>query len=69
MNEKHFAFIYNNPIKGECLLWPGWYEDNKERIDKDYEEITEYDLKNVLWNSTFNNTPRKVFIKKQKQSK
>lgn len=65
---KHFAFILNLPSKNKCLMWPGFYEDHQEEIDKTFEEV-EYDLTKILGFNAFleKEQPYKVFIKKTKQ--
>lgn len=49
-------------------MWPGFYEDHQEEIDKTFEEI-EYDLIKILGFNAFleKEQPYKVFIKKTKK--
>jgi hypothetical protein len=64
---KHFAFILHTPSKNKCLLWPGFYEDNQEEIDKGFVE-TDQDITSIIGLNAFlqKEQPYKVFIKKTK---
>lgn len=69
---KHFVFILNIPSKDKCLMWPGYYEDHKDEIEKDYEEVLDYDIsKQIGYHASFmkGDHPHKVFTAKVKQNK
>lgn len=66
---KHFAFLLHYPKKDKCLLWPGFYEDCKEEIDKDFKEV-EYDIHQLVeWHAFLERQGYKVFIKKTREDK
>lgn len=54
-------------------MWPGYYEDSKEEIDKDFTEvvidITEKIGARLPFQAFFQNNPYKVFTKKSKKEK
>lgn len=64
---KHFAFLLHYPSKDKCLLWPGFYEDNQEEIDKSFSEVKHDISKQIGFNAFFDRQPYKVFVKKVKQ--
>lgn len=64
---KHFAFLLHYPFQDKCLLWPGWYEDSKEEIDENFQEV-EHDISGqVGFHAFLSKQPYKVFIKKEKE--
>lgn len=70
MNQKHFAFILHTPAKDKCLMWPAYYEDAQEEIDKGFKEV-EHDITKQIGFHAFlkREQPYKVFVKKTKQEK
>jgi hypothetical protein len=63
--QQTFAFIYNLPEPSFVLLWPNWYEKDKEYLDANYDVITEYNIKNLGWSAWLvNNQPFIVLNKK-----
>jgi hypothetical protein len=68
METKHFAFLLHYPSKDKCLLWPGYYEDNKEEIDKGFVETDNRLEKQIGFHSFLTEKqPYKVFVKKTKR--
>ena len=64
-DQKTFAFIYNNPEPHQVVLWPNWYEKDKEYLDTHYNIITEYNITNLGWSAWLsNNQPYIVLSKK-----
>ena len=51
MEQQTFALIYNNPAPNLAVLWPNWYEVDKQYLDENYKVITEYDIKNLGWSA------------------
>lgn len=60
--QKTFAFIYNNPFPGFAVLWPNWYENDKEYLDATYKVITEYDIKNLGWSAWLVNSQQPFIV-------
>lgn len=50
-------------------MWPGYYEDHKARIDKDFEEVEGFDITKtkIGFHASLDNQPYKVFVKKVKR--
>ena len=47
------------------MLWPNYYENDKELLDKDYKVTKEYNITNLGWSAWLaNNQPYIVLVKK-----
>lgn len=67
---RHFAVILHYPVKGSVLLWPGYYEGNEDKINKNLVEVTDQELpEEVGFYAFLKNNPYKVFVKKSKSKK
>ena len=65
---KHFAFLLHYPTRDKCLMWPNWYENDKEEIDASFKEI-DHDISKQIGFHAFltKEQPYKVFVKKTKK--
>jgi len=64
-DQKTFAFIYDNPSPNLAVLWPNWYENDKEYLDTHYDVLKEYNITNLGWSAWLsNNQPYLVLSKK-----
>ncbi len=64
--EKHLAFLLDCPSKGEFMMFPDYYENIKEDIDKKYEQV-DFEITKLRWEAELTRTPYKVFKTKKKE--
>jgi hypothetical protein len=62
MEQQTFALIYNNPEPNLAVLWPNYYEKDKDYLDTNYDVITEYDIKNLVWSAWLANTGQSFIV-------
>jgi hypothetical protein len=65
---KHLAFLVDCPKEGEVMMFYDYYENLKDYIDTNYDEVTvsPEQLINLAWRHKLNSSNYKVF--KQKNS-
>jgi CRISPR/Cas system endoribonuclease Cas6 (RAMP superfamily) len=59
--DKHFAFLLDCPTKGEYMMFPDYYENLKEGIDRKYEACDEKVIQDNNWKADLSNIKYKVF--------
>lgn len=66
---KHLAVVLDYPAKGNILLWPGYYEDNQEDIEKSLKEVEGPLPEGIGFYAFLKNNPHKIFVKKKTSNK
>lgn len=62
--DKHFAFLLDCPNEGEIMMFFDYYENLKDHIDSNYDEVELTEEDKLKWQEKLKDSKYKVFKKK-----